>query len=296
MGVEHYIYNKLGHPLITVVGETASSLEKEIQVDWINEDDNSFIEQSVTDAKGKVLMIGGCDLESAKIYIDSAYIIETEFARIIDGKLYRTSDSWQLADSIRINDEIKKINTEYLPFCSPDVTYATHMFSGVYDAVIWSVVDDYIRCMFKKKDNSCMVGVGGFFDYEEILSQRYSEDELSFFYNNYICDGKISEQLFEDNIRFILSNISTNVNVLLINGNEVDVSDWIGVERVERNCQMNRVVDRIIKDYPNVYLMDMRKIAVDESAFSDIKDNRHYSRKVYYDLGKGISEWLSANV
>ena len=83
--------------------------------------------------------------------------------------------------------------------------------------------------------------------------------------------------------------------MLIINGAEIDVSKWIGKERVDRNIEMNNVVDEVISAYDNVSLVDMRKLVLSESDLSGV-DNRHFNRNVYYRMAKEISRLCNENV
>ena len=232
-------------------------------------------------------MVGGCDLEQAAVYLEKKYEIHKEFATVIDGKEIRTSDLFQLLNSIDLDCSEKDKICEHLPFCDKRVTFATRIFSGKYDTIVISVVDDYIRGVWKHKNKGYYVGYGGYYDQEEFLS-NLSKQEFDYLKSNYDFIGKEPKDEFKTNLVRILDLIGDKPQVLIINGIELDISDWIGADRVKRNQEMNSVVDNVIKGRKNVELIDMRKIVTNKRALIK-RDNRHFNRVTYFNMAELIS-------
>ena len=287
LGVENYVYNKLHCPKITISGEVASEL-KEADITWITE--KTFHHQTERTQKPSILMIGGCDLQQTDYYLSGKYDIKKEFATVVDGLEIRTSDSSQLVNSLKLPEGEKELLCKNFSFYHKDITFATQLFSNKQNIIIYSVVDDYIRAVFRNKTKDYSITLFGYFDYENELPNLMSQQDKSFLNDHFVYEGSESESFFEDNLRFILNHIydtCPDTLVLLINGNEIDVSDWIGKERCERQVSMNQVVDRVINDYENVHLIDMRTIVRGREDFSQ-NDNRHYERSVYYRMSMEI--------
>ena len=287
LGVEHYIYKKLGCPKVEVVGDVASPLYPLQDVDWI-EQVNYEKEDVAIDKHYSMLLVGGCDLEQTKLYLQGDFSIDTEFATVIKGNEIRTSDTCSLVNTLELNDVIKKEISTYLPFMDYDITFGTKMFEGRYDVIVLSVVDDYIRGMYRHNVDKYYVGFGGYFDQENAFAM-YPSGDFSYFEKNFTFVGKEDARTFEKNLKFIIDNIPRSTFILLINGIDLDVSDWIGKDRVDRNIEMNMVVDKVVEEYPNVSLIDMRKIVTSKTMLNK-HDNRHFNRQVYYNLAKMIIE------
>jgi len=63
LGIEKYLYNKLGRPALEIVPPVSTSLDEEI-VDWVNECNlNPNIIEKRNHRRIKIAMLGGCDLE-----------------------------------------------------------------------------------------------------------------------------------------------------------------------------------------------------------------------------------------
>ncbi|MFV0241636.1 MAG: HAD-IIIC family phosphatase [Lacrimispora sphenoides] len=297
-GIENYLYKKLGFPNITIVGGVTTALDSVVNIDWIEEVEQNesakyrkIDEESKPNTILKMLMIGGCDLEQASMYLESTYSIKHEFSTVIAGNEIRTSDTSQLVNTLKLNSTTKHELCENIPFFDENITFNTTLFSGEYDIILLSVVDDYIRGTYKHKIDNYFISYGGFYDQDEFIA-RYDREKLKYLFDNFLFIGKEDKTVFEENLRIILSMLSDKTRVILINGIDLDVSDWLGKERCERNLEMNAVVDRIIEEYKNVWLLDMRKIVKDRSVL--IKhDNRHFSRAIYYDMAQEIARICS---
>ena len=67
MGVEQYVYSKLGFPLLEVKGDIVTQLDKSIP-NWINME-SVVSEQTEEDRTGKILFIGPCDISQIAQYL-----------------------------------------------------------------------------------------------------------------------------------------------------------------------------------------------------------------------------------
>lgn len=288
-GIENFIYKRLNYPKINVEGEVSTQLTKDLNVDWIQvyEDNEQVGKLEKKKYNTRILMVAGCDLEQATAYLESQFNIDKEFTTVIDGYEIRTSDLCSLVNMKKLNKDVQKELCDHLPFIADGITFNSKIFSGDYDIIVLSVVDDYIRGMYKCKHDDYYVGYGGYFDQDE-MRKRYSDEEWHYLDSHFTFVGPESLDDFKNNLNFVLSHIPDKTKVLLINGTDVDVSDWIGRERVQRNIDMNRAVDEVSSKYTNVVLIDMRKIV---TSLSDLtgEDNRHYNRKVYYKIAQSIS-------
>lgn len=307
-GIENYIYRKLNYPKIDVVGDVSVELTRMYaeSIDWISEDevledrDIALQKKDNDDHKHKksILMVAGCDLEQACSYLESKYEIVKEFNTVINGREIRTSDTAQLLNSVDLDDKVKDELCNKIPFYHSSVTFATKIFSGEFDTIILSVVDDYIRGIWANKKSGYYVGLGGYFDQEKFI-ERYTDEELSYLRQNFEYIGQEPVEIFKSNLIRIIELIGNYIHIVLINGIDIDVSDWIGEERIIRNRDMNAIVDEIVDSYDNIDLLDMRRIVTSREMLTGC-DNRHFTRSVYYEMAKELvlicgSEELKVN-
>ena len=293
-GVENFIYKRMGCPELSIVGDVATPLDPTKEIDWITVSSVKLKDYSNNTVDGlKVLMVAGCDLEQAASYLNKQFTLDTEFATVVNGNLIKTSDTCSLVNTLNLDDKIKRELSDNLPFIDNEHTFGTKLFSGKYDVIFISVVDDYIRGIYSHKSGSFCVGFGSFYDQSEVF-ERYPKANWDYLNENFVFVGKETTEVFEQNLRTIIHHIPKTTSVLLLNGIDLDVSEWIGRERIDRNLEMNEVVDKIVADYENVSLIDMRKIVTNKDMLVKNvygqRDNRHFDRKVYYEMAKSIAD------
>lgn len=296
-GIENYIYQKLGCPIIEVSGDVATQLDVERKVDWISENydiitgQKTGYEQADIDnrQRPKLLMIGGCDLQQAAQYLKGQFEINTEFATVVNGQEIRTSNTVDIVAAKEMPVDIQKEFASRLPFYAEGITYATKIYSSEYKVIIISLVDDYIRGIYRNIENGWKIGYGIYWSQEEGRSQ-FAEGELNYLKNGFAFEGRETVEEFKENLEKISSYIAPNTKLIFINGIDIDVSDWIGEDRVLRNQEMNSVIDEVVEKYKskNVFLLDMRKLVTSRAQLIK-NDNRHFERQVYFEMAKEIS-------
>lgn len=295
LGIEQYIYHKLGRPQITVGGEVAIELEGG-EIEWIREDK---IAKSSDDGRGKktVLMIGGCDLEGMKYYV-SDKCVKTEFSTAINGVEYKRSYTSLMLGTVRYSKEIKEVLSENIPFIDNKISFSSEVFSGKYRTIVLSLADDFICKEFRYLQNpNVRISIGDYYDEndQEVLIKRYGARELKWFYDNFeLLGNKKTEDLYFD-LKDLAYRLSRNVELVLVNGIDLDLSEWIGKERVGRNLEINKVIDRIVEECSNVKLLDLRRIVCSTDDLPR-HDNRHFSRRVYYEMARFLNSIISDEI
>ena len=294
-GIENYLYKKLGYPKINIINPVSTELEKEYaeKIDWIHEEKNNNTLSNTNISKDAFLMIAGCDLEQACAYLDSKFEIHKEFNTIVNGKEIRTSDTSQLINMIELKESEKQNLCEHLPFFEKSISFNSKIFSGKFKTIVFSVVDDFIRGIWKYKKSNYEIGYGGYYDQDVFLS-KLSEDEKQYLIENFEFIGKEKASVFKNNLEKIINMINPDTHIILINGIDIDISEWIGIERVNRNREMNAIVDELVKKYKNVDLLDMRTIVTSKKSLPN-KDNRHFDRNTYYKIALKLSEMTAGN-
>lgn len=296
-GIENYIWKKLGYPRIDVVGEIATVLEETKEIDWIVEktfDEKALRDDEQTNSpkleskenKERLLLIGGCDLGQASLYLESSFEVRKEFNTVVNGHEIRTSDTSQLVHAKELDVFLREELCEKIPFFDKKITYATELYSGKYKVIVISLVDDFIRGVYKRNDGDYCITFGTYWNTEDDVKDNFSKNEIAYFEDNFTFIGREEPAYFKSNIEKIIDGVGKS-KLLLINGIELDVSDWIGEDRCMRNREMNYVNDQVILEHPEVGLIDMRKIVTERRQLSK-HDNRHFERKCYFQIAQEI--------
>lgn len=290
-GIENYIYNKLNAPKIAIQGEVATILDSTKNVDWIKEESGDVARPSIEvdrekEQKERLLFIGGCDLESASRYLESNFEVRKEFNTVVDGVEIRTSDTSQLIFAKELCKAVQDDLCKNIPFLDKSLTYTTDLYSGKYSVIVISLVDDFIRGVYKHNAGDYYITFGSYWNHEKDLTSRFQEEQLEYLRKNFTFEGKESIDLFKSNLEKIIAGVGA-AKLIFINGIEIDVSDWIGEDRCQRNIEMNQAIDDVLKRHPEVALVDMRHIVTKRSELIK-KDNRHFNRKCYYMMAQEI--------
>ena len=164
LGIENFLYAKLAYPQLSIEGEIITPLSKESNVTWIEivEDDNQTNNKPKEKRKNKILMIAGCDLKQAAAYLDSRYDIDQEFTTVVDGYEIRTSDLLNFVNIKMLSTEVQHELCDNLPFMADGVTFSSKIFREEYNVIVLSVVDDYIRGIYKRNDGAYYIGYAGY--------------------------------------------------------------------------------------------------------------------------------------
>jgi FkbH-like protein len=88
MGIEHFIYQYLGKPEITIIPEVAYALESDKPVDWISVSEPNTSAGDVSGDK-KLLLVGGCELLQLATYCSTNRVEFVNTITMIDGDEYK---------------------------------------------------------------------------------------------------------------------------------------------------------------------------------------------------------------
>ena len=284
LGIENYIYSKLGYPKIDVVGKVVIQLSSNSVTDYIREDDipdNDEVEETST--QNRLLMIGNCDLDSVSKYLNAKFKIDKEFNTVINGHEVRTSDTLQLVYARELDGYLQGELCDKLPFMDESLTYTNKLYTGNYDVIVISLVDDFIGGIYRRNNKDYYVSWGNYWQYEKDLNEKFSDDDMKYFKDNFTFIGRENIDLFKENINKIIQAVDNSTRIIFINGCEMDIGeDW-----VQRNAEMNKAIDEVISNYSNVRLVDMRKLVRTEEKLLE-HDNRYYDRQTYYKIAQEI--------
>ena len=114
MGIEQFVYDHLGRPEITVVGEVAYGLDDKKRSDWISFAKETNERSTLVANDRKLLLVGGCDLQQLASFCSSNRVEFVNRADTRDGFDYivRYDDpSFFTADraAVRKNEEMKRL-------------------------------------------------------------------------------------------------------------------------------------------------------------------------------------------
>ena len=306
MGVEQWVYDHLGRPAISVIGEVASPLEG--TVDWITMDTEACDGKRSAEVghgdrlapspaqPSRVLMIGGCDLTTTAQFLGGR--ITTDFAHTgPTGAFIHVGHTELLRQSAAGLSEQQRSVVRRIPFLDEEVFASPAVVAPDYDVLVYSVLTDYTQGLYRHRDLGLVVPWYQLdLDVTDSalwpsLEARYAReginrDFLAWFAGEFEWLGGIAPDTFGDNVRWLAGRIPTGAQLVLLNGAEVPIDNPKEPARHLRHQTMNSALDRVVATLPNATVCDVRTFVAGEE---DLTDNlRHYRRHAYLRMAEEI--------
>jgi FkbH-like protein len=310
MGVEQWLYRRLGSPSLSVVGEVASSLHGE--VDWITEDelepagsstgsDSSSDSSSSTGSGGpaqpnRILMVGGCDLTTTAEFLGGR--IATEFSHVgPTGAFVHVGHTELLRQSAVGLTPGQREVVERIPFLDEQVFRSPAVVSPDYDVLVYSVLTDYTQGLYRHRRTGLVVPWHQFTHdvtkprARELLVARFAREGMDGPFFDWFADefesvGGISVERFVENISWLAGSVPPGARIIFLNGAEVELDNAREPDRHLRHRTMNQALDRVVSSLPNASVCDVRTFVLTED---DVTDNiRHYQRRSYLRMAEEI--------
>jgi FkbH-like protein len=306
MGIETYIYNKLGKPKLEQVGYVINDLTEECP-DWI-EIVESFgkeceIEKS-TETQLNVLFKGPCDLLQTELFFPKNLHITTEFTYVNQDNFSVESfnHSSQILASKYYTNEQKKEIINQLPFVD-EKYFNTEIFSGKFDVIIYSMLCDYGLGIYEQKGKNISFVYGQYTNnlldesswnkLESSTVAPLKKDFLVSLKENFDYLGVIKPEEMINNLKKIKQLIGKDTLLILLGGAEYNYIEKTDVrkDRYLLHKQYNEAVKEFVKSEENCCFIDVNKYIKDESSFVDTIN--HYKKTVYFDIANEIIKHIN---
>jgi FkbH-like protein len=305
MGVEQWLYARLGRPAITVVGEVASSLELDRPVDWVTlaeePGERAQVPQPVRSsrASSRVLLKGGCDLFTLNGFLGGA--IKTEFTYTsATGAEIHGDHTEVLRRSSRATLAEFGPTIDRLPFLDR-AAYGSRVVRRPksFGTLILSVLMDYTQGLYRLRDSDFVVPYG---QHDEdatdpaiwpTLEKRWGNGGvdrkfLEWFSDSFEPEGALPVERFQENIRWLAELLPRSSKLVLINGAEIPHPSGSEAGRDLHHRLMNAALEEVVAEIPNAAICDVRRFVV---SADDLKDNiRHYERQAYLRMAESLRE------
>lgn len=307
MGVERWLYERLGRPAITLDGDVLTPLENTAAVDWITLDDDptaapagdgGAVRDQAAAAAGLVMLKGGCDLHPVHDFLGGSMKTEFSYNGVtganVQGhhtEILRRCDERTLS---RYGEVIDR-----LPFLDRDV-YRSRIVSEPdrFGSIVYSVLMDYTQGLYRLEGTDFVIPQGQFT--EDITDEaNWAEQErlygsvgidrefLQWFAERFDFEGALTPEALKDNVRW-LAQRSPSTRLVLLNGAEVEIPHPREPARAAHHRAMNEALDEIVSELPNAMIVDVRPIIASRE---DLEDNiRHYPRRIHMQIAAAIQD------
>ena len=270
LGVEQYVYYKLGYPEINVVPPCASVLKKGEIPYWINKEKSAQNSKEVKAddmRKNNVLMYGGCSLRPIWAYLESR--LNVKFFEI-----FPATSICNLSVIMKEEDCFLQEIKENYDFVSIYDEVKSKMLDVSYESIIISLHEDFKQ-----------------YKYTNTLSGKYF-----FAGSNQIKIDKSKWTVTSSSVNDIVNELSyvlknSNKNVFVVNNPNVVFSGQDKDDEYSYRINSNRAIFELEKTFSNLKIVDMCKYAKSPMNFYDTCSN-HYNRDIAFMLTNDILEQL----
>lgn len=307
MGIEQYIYNKLGRPELTVVGEVISDLSCD-EPKWINQNvaETSAQRMEISGlTEHSVLVKGPCDLFQVYPYIANTELFDTEFTYGLPHvTIESTGHTTNVVEALRLSEEQKQRVLDELPFTDAGM-YRDDIYKRNYKVVFLSILTDANLGVYRRK------GTGerfAFLEYLHPITERenwsglisgeypnagfhFTEEILEEFSQKYEFLGRNTPEQIVENLTYIRNNLPKECVLTVMLGGELYYEKNTFEAYMDRHIvhkEVNSAIRTWAEGRENVRLMDVNKYLVDQSSFYD--HFNHYIKPVYYALAAEMVE------
>lgn len=235
MGVEQFIYNYLGRPNLTVIGECASKLD--FNPDWISIVEKSGNEQETDKAliwnilkpesELKIFGIGACDL-----YHPIAFFAMPNQKFIYECNVYNGAErgvnvgTEYIRSAVEMSESQKAFCREHFFNYTGTLAFNSQIFTQDWDYVIMSFHDDMIFKNYKNKreDFSVILSPSRKFGDTSIIGIRDTslEGQKKWLHDNFYPGEFISPERFYENINWIMERLPQKTKIIFVNGPTLD--------------------------------------------------------------------------
>lgn len=303
MGIEQYVYNKLGRPELNIVGEVISNLSSSEIPGWINQSkvNETSAKMKIDNlSKHSVLVKGPCDLFQIYPYIADTELFDTEFTYVANTGVVieSTGHTTHVVEALRLSEEQKQLVVREVPFADPGM-YNNNIYKLPYKVVFLSILADCNLGVYRRKETGERLA---FLEYIHPITDpanwqglmegkyptsnfRFTEDNLKKFASQYEFIGRNSPQQIVENLSYIHGNLPESCILVVMLGGELYYEKNTFEAYMDRHIvhkQVNAAIRSWAEDHPNVRLMDVNKYIVDQNSFYD--HFNHYVKPVYYAL------------
>ena len=300
MGIETWLYRKLGRPQLKIVGDVLSNPVRDTrEIDWISLRDSSDCQPESREPQpfDWVAARGGCDLQALSHYfhVSSAKVFG-EFNVGRNGFDARVDHSIFLRYAVAAPSHSTIIEAAKLGYRPEDFRSVLTGPRGGAGLVILSCWADASYALYRHKQTGLLLpfAVSGRSNHTldartatpaelpEPLRRGWMASALETLKNGYDFVGVIDEDLFKENLRTILAALPAEVPVLLLQANTRLWDSQQGVTHTSTdNLRFNRWLAEVASEFPTANVMDIRKAIHSES---EVLDWSHFDRIVYYRL------------
>lgn len=302
MGIEQYVYNKLGRPQVTIAGEVISDLSGNTP-GWINQNISKSAAKQMQIgnlSEHTVLVKGPCDLFQVYPYIANTELFDTEFTYGLPSGLTieSTGHTTHVVEALRLSNDQKQHILREVPFTDAGM-YRDDIYKRNYKVVFISILADCNLGVYRRRETGERFA---FLEYIHPITDKsnwpgliegkyptagfkFTEEILSEFAEKFEFIGRNTPSQIVENLSYIREHLPKDCVLAIMLGGELYYEKNTFEAYKDRHLvhkEVNSAIRAWAEGLVNVRLMDVNRYLVDQSSFYD--HFNHYIKPVYYAL------------
>lgn len=316
MGVEQYVYLKLGCPHIQIKEPVAVELTNNNTVSWISEGKSSSNASTPETgfqnrhSKPRILLKGPCDLSAISAYLIGGDV-SCEFNYVNPGNFITAGQnhSVHLKESLMCQPkQLEQILSE-VPFLDYG-DFHTNLFTTSYDVICYSLLPDCHSGLYQKKDGSFRIAFGSKnFDltnpdyWDGYINGTlpnhafpFTKEILEAFRRDWDFAGQITAREIVENIAWMKTQIPGHPAIILLLGSSIpcEKENAEFADHASFHAEINSLVKEVFANDTQIHIIDPSDFIHSQEDYMECIN--HYSRNVYYDLATEIVKIINAAI
>lgn len=304
MGVEQYVWHKLGRPFIAVREPVASDVD--MPVDWIKvvADVDNQSEKGSLD-RLKVCIRGACDMMMMSHFLRARVDTIEEF-----NYPYQGWGIYQQPRVIVLHDELKEPQNKQLIEMLPGIPknrFESAVIAGNADAFVLSFSQESFSAMYRSKSTGMIIPMdheawGRYWPnpkidltkipYQEILDRHIpmiTREQWAFFGSEFEFFGDFNPEQFVKDVIIVLEKAKSHHKPVIV----VSLNGTIGHDRhiLQLHQKINNLVCPLVQRY-NIPYIDVNDFVKSENDLASDGGGTHFTREVYKKLADKVLELL----
>ncbi|MCI7289263.1 MAG: HAD-IIIC family phosphatase [Blautia sp.] len=307
MGIEQYVYIKLGRPKLKIKGEVVSNLELDKIPGWINQEGKGIKGKGLcvksVAVPHSVLIKGPCDLFQILPYIADKSIIDTEFTYVNSSgvTIESTGHTTHIVEALHLSTIEKQRVLREVPFADVGI-YNDNIYKKNYKLAIISILQDANLGVYRRKETGEKIAfLEGYHPITEkknwnayingqynTASFHFTRECLETFSEKYEFVGINTPEQIVKNLEYIKEHLPEDCVLAVMLGGELEYKKNTIPAYKNRHLVHREINDAIREkaDEIGIKLIDVNKYLVDQSCFYD--HFNHYIKPIYYRLAGDI--------
>ncbi len=301
MGIEQFVWQKIGRPQVTTVGEVVATLGDD--PDWITVVDDADAAPAglANMVKTNICVHGACDLAMMTHYLRMRYDMIEEFA-------FPFQD-WEIhpvARAVAVYDEIISPAGQALLKKMPGMPprrFESSIHTGESDVYILSFSSELFCALYESKSTGMVLPLNYFpfsrqdfkkFSYQDVLKKSpnaaFSEADWKFMQREFKLVGELDLKILAQDVEAIFKKLRGKIVIVLNLSTSIGNNKWV----LGKFARINEVVQPLVQAF-GYDTIDLGALIRDENDLVNPKDGGvHFKREIYRKMAEQVTAIVEA--